>query len=453
MDSLAAGMDTISVAIQKPVGKVSLAPGIAKDQPKISLIYKSNKVEAAAGDLQAKVEKLNLDTEIINDNSQTDIFLQWMVKGFINMDQGLITTPDLKYPMFIPAIQMDFEPEKFVVKESRIIISNSDFELTGKLNNVLSYFRGDSLLRGDFSFTSNSTDVQQLMNLTSGIGNEPEPDDQPDSGPYMVPKGVDVFIRTNIKQAKYLESTASDIKGSIRVKDGILVLDELKFTTPAAKMQLTAMYRTPRKNHIYMALDYHLMDIEIAELLNMIPEIDSLMPMLRSFGGKGEFHMAVESYMDSTYTIKKSTLLGSSSISGQDLILMDGETFSTIAKKLRFKKKTQNRVKKMFAEFTIFRDEIDVYPFLIEMDKYTTVIGGRHNTNLTFDYTISVVESPLPFRLRLNVAGDMDDFDYKLGGSKYAKNYRPAARGEVPKKQLELRQKIRDAVMQRVREQ
>ena len=130
---------------------------------------------------------------------------------------------------------MNFEPEQFVIKESRIIISNSDFELTGKVDNVLSYFRGDSLLRGDFSFTSNCTDVQQLMNLTSGIGNAPEPDDKPESGPYMVPIGVDVFIRTNIKQAKYLESTASDINGSIRVKDGILVLDELKFTTPAAK--------------------------------------------------------------------------------------------------------------------------------------------------------------------------------------------------------------------------
>ena len=66
--------------------------------------------------------------------------------------------------------------------------------------------------------------------------------------------------------------------------------------------------------------------------------------MLRSFGGKGEFHMAVETYTDSLYNLKKSTLRGSASITGQDLVLMDGETFSEIAKTLRFNKKTQNKV-------------------------------------------------------------------------------------------------------------
>jgi len=104
-------------------------------------------------------------------------------------------------------------------------------------------------------------------------------------------------------------------------------------------MQLTAMYRTPRKNHLYLGLDYHLFDVEISRLLQMIPDIDTLMPMLRSFGGSGEFHIAIETYLDSLYNIKESTLRGASSIKGEDLVLMDGETFSEIAKTLRFSKR------------------------------------------------------------------------------------------------------------------
>lgn len=453
MDSLMASMDTLSLAIQKPSGRVSLTPGNGMDQPKIELNYKSNKLEAVMGHLVADVEKLNLETTIVNDKSQTDIFLQWLVKGFINMDQGYIASPHLKYPVFIPAIKMNFEPEVFDIKESRMVISNSDFELSGRLQNILSYFRGDSLLRGDFRFVSNLTDVYQLMNLTNGLGNNPEPKKEPtENGPYMVPKGIDIFLGTSIKNATYLTSTATDIKGNVTVKDGILVLDELKFTTPAAKSQLTAMYRTPRKNHIYLGLDYQLLDVEIAELLKMIPEIDTLMPMLRSFGGRGEYHMAIETYLDSTYSLKTSTLRGSASLSGKDLVLMDGETFSMIAKKLRFKRKTQNRVKNLNAEFTIFRDEIDVYPLLLEMDKYSAVVGGRHNTDLTYDYIISVVESPLPFRLGLSVKGNMDDFRLKLGKPEYAKNYHPVVRGVVAKDQLELRKIIRESLTQKVRE-
>lgn len=447
LDSLRASMDTLTLALQKPSGKLSMSPGNGLDQPEIDIHYTGGKLAATMGHTVADADKISLETKVINDKTQSDIFLQWLVKGFVKMDQGYFASQDLKYPVFIPSINMDFEPEVFDIRDSRVVISNSDFELKGQLKNILSYFRGDSLLKGDFNFVSNSTDLYQLMNLTNGLGYNPEPEEKvADEGPYMVPKGWDIFLSTNIKKANYLTSTASDIRGNVTIKDGILVLDELNFNTPAAKMILTAMYRTPRKNHLYLGIDYHMLNIEIAELRQMIPEVDSLMPMLRSFGGKGEYHLAVETYMDSTYNLKKSTIRGASSIKGENLVLMDGETFSEIAKKLKFKKKTENRVDSLSAEFTIFKDEIDVYPFLIVMDKYKAVIGGRHNFDLSFKYNISVVESPLPFRLGVDVFGNLDNFDYKLTKAKYAEFYRPVTRHEVRNKQLELRKIIRDAL-------
>jgi len=195
-----------------------------------------------------------------------------------------------------------------------------------------------------------------------------------------------------------------------------------------------------------MGLECKMMNVEIEELLKMIPDIDSMMPMLRSFRGKGEFHMAVETYMDSLYNPKKSTIRGAASIKGQDLVLMDGPTFSEIAKTLRFNKKTNNKVDSLSAEFTVFKQEVDVYPFLIVMDKYKAVIAGRHNLDLSFDYHVSVVDSPLPLKFGINITGTMDDMKYGLAKCRFAELYRPTARYEVKNKQLELRQMIRDAL-------
>jgi hypothetical protein len=408
------------------------------------------------------VKKINLDTDILNDNSQKDIFLQWLVKGFVDIDQGSINVSDFPHPIEIPSIKMNFEPESFNIEEGSIKMDKSDFQLTGSLNNVLSYFRGDSILRGNFSFVSDMTDILQILVLTSGIGNEdttavkePEASDSDSTyaGPYMVPKGIDVLLNTNIKMATMGIDTATNILGNVQVRDGILLLDELKFKTPAARMQLTAMYRTPRKNHIYLGLDYHMLDVEIGELLTMIPDIDSLMPMLRSFAGKGEFHIAVETYLDSLYNIKRSTLRGASSIKGDDLVLMDGETFSEIAKKLRFSKKTENKVDFLSAEFTIFRNEIDIYPFLIVMDKYQAVISGRHNFDMSFDYHVSIVDSPLPIKLGVDLKGNLDDMSVDLVKCKYAEYYRPTSRRSVERKQLELRKLIREALTRKVKEE
>ena len=342
-----------------------------------------------------------------------------------------------------------------------MIIGNSDFHLAGDLNNVLSYFRGDSILRGNFRFVSDRTDLSQLMALTSGIGSsdstivdkENNADaDTVSSGPYLVPKNMDVILNANVSQATFGVDTATNINGNVRVHDGVLLLDGLTFDTPAARMQLTALYRTPRTNHLFLGIDYHMMDIEIGELLTMIPDIDTMMPMLRSFGGKGEFHFAAETYLDSLYNVKKSTLRGSASITGNNLVLMDGETFSEIAKKLRFNKKTENRVDSLSAEFTIFRNEIDVYPFLIVMDKYKAVVAGRHNLDLSFDYHISVVDCPLPIKLGIDIKGDVDNLSYKLAKCRYAEYFRPTSRHAVEAKQLELRKMIRDALAEKVKD-
>ena len=458
IDSLSAGMDTMNIVVVKPAGKIGISPKLAKpDQPTIRLAFNSNKIEAEMGQNMVSIKRLNIETDIVNDKDQKDIFLQWLTKGFVDLDKATISIDGFTDPIKIPSIKMNFSPESINIKEGKILIDQSDFQLEGNLNNILSYFRGDSILRGNLSFNSNMTDVLRLMGLTSGIGSKEEKHDIEDSkstytGPYMVPKGIDISLKTDIKNASFGMDSAKNIQGTVRVHDGILLLDDVTLTTAAARMQLTAMYRTPRKNHLFLGLDYHLFDVEIAELLKMIPDIDTLMPMLRSFGGKGEFHIAVETYLDSLYNLKKSTLRGASSIKGQDLVLMDGETFSEIAKTLKFNKKTVNRVDSLSAEFTIFRDEIDVYPFLLVMDKYKAVVAGRHNFDLSFNYHISVVDCPLPIKLGIDVKGTMDNMSYSLAKCKYAELYRPSSRHVVENKQLELRKMIRDALTQRVKQ-
>jgi len=452
IDTLSAVMDTLSIAVNRSAGNVTVSPRPdQRDQPQMKLACNTYKMEAHVGNDAISINSLNFDTDIENHNDQKDIFLKWLVKGFIKMEEGNVSMTKLTYPIEIPTINMNFAPESLNIKDSELKIGQSDFHLSGNLKNMLSYFRGDSILRGDFTFTSTNTDVLQLMTMTNGIGYEEENPDsvRPDTvytGPYMVPKGIDISLSTNVGKATFGTDTASNITGNVRVYDGILLLDDIKLTTPAARMQLTSMYRTPRKNHLFLGLDYHMFNVEIEELLQMIPDVDTLMPMLRSFRGKGEFHLAIETYLDSMYNVKKSTLRGASSISGQDLVLMDGETFTEIAKKLMFSKKTANRVDSLSAEFTIFRDEIDIYPFLIVMDKYKAVVAGRHNFDMSFDYHISVVDCPLPVKLGLDIKGTMDNMTYSLAKCKYAEFYRPSSRKVVENKQLELRKMIRDAL-------
>ncbi|MDL2252268.1 hypothetical protein LJC12_05390, partial [Odoribacter sp. OttesenSCG-928-J03] len=458
LDHLSADMDTMHVSVAGPQGVASMAPrGRKSDLPQLKVVYNSGELKANMGGDKVEAKKIDLSGNVTYNAKQDEIFLKWLPKGSIYLEEAVATMSMLAYPVEIPVVKMEFTPHEFVIDRTTVKLGDSDFNLSGKLSNILAHYRRDSILVGDFNFTSSNVDMLQLMSMTSGLGDEEEKpaaitngEENTFTGPYMVPKKMDILLHTDIRQATLGEDTITAIKGDVRVHDGVLVMDKLAFSTPGADMQVTAMYKTPRKNHLFVGMDLHMLEIEIHELLGMIPQIDTIMPMLRSFGGKGEFHITVETYLDSLYQIKMSTLRGASSIRGESLVLMDGETFSEIAKMLRFRKKTENKVDSLSAEFTIFRNEIDVYPFLIAMDKYKAVVAGRHNLDMSFDYNISLVASPLPFRVAVNVGGTLEDLKIRLAKSKYPDFYRPVSRKLVESKQVEIRQMIRDELVKRV---
>ena len=448
---LAANMDSINFSVFAPTGRILLSPARSNPKnPAIDFSYRSGRIEAEIASNTAIIEQLELVADVMNDPEKENIITQWMPGGFIGLEQGKIMLAGVENPIEIPVLRMNFQPEAFAIERGAMIFENSDFSLSGRLNNISSWFRGDSILRGNFNFTSKMTDISQLMDMTNAIGYEEDEKDElaGSSSTFLVPKGVELTLNTYIDRAIYgKDVTADNIRGQVHVRDGTLILDQLTFTTPATDMELSVVYRTPRQNHLFVGINLRMLHIEIAELLHMIPEVDSLMPMLRSFGGRAEFRFSGDMYTDSLYNVKMSTIRGASSIRGTDLVLMDGETFSEIAQMLRFTKRAENKVDSLSAEFTIFRNDVDVYPFLIVMDRYKAVVGGRHDLDMSFIYNITVVESPIPFRLAVDVTGNLERHRVSLARTLYPEFYRPAYRREVESQELELRRLIRSFLL------
>ena len=467
--SLVATMDTMSLSAKYPKGKIKMHDNATRTgQMIIDVLWNSANTAANMGSQKITAQEMAVKANVVENQQATNSMLQWIPTGFISMQQGKVTADDLKADIEIPTLQFDFNEDEYIIKDSKFIVDNSDFKLVGKLWNVSDYLHDKGLLKGDFDFISQTTDVYRLMELTNGFGAEDSStivaateknttsasavvaEEPTSSGPYMVPKGMDLKLHANVDKALLGFDSATNVLGDLYVKDGLLVLEDMRFRTSASKIQLTAMYKTPRKNHLFIGMDFHMMETEIEEMLTMIPDIDSIMPMMRSFKGKGEFHIAVESYMDSLYNFKPSTLRGVASVKGENLVLMDGQTFSEIAKTLMFSKKTENKVDSLSAEISIFKNEVDVYPFLIVMDKYKAVVAGRHDLNMSFDYHISVTDSPFPVKLGVDIKGTMDKMKITPAPCKYANLYRPVQRREIDTKQLEIRKMIREALRKEV---
>ena len=401
-----------------------------------------------------------------NKNGGDNLLLKWNPRLAVDMHEAEATLAGFEQKITIPEIDFTYSNRNCKIEQSKIVIGNSDFALTGELKNIGRWMRNRGVLEGELTFESETTDVNELLALVSAeegseeenIENAAEPQQNAttasngeaseETEPFLVPTNVDLTLNTLIKEAKVLDQTAYNLGGKVYVKDGVLVIEEMGFICNAAKLQLTAMYRTPRRNHIYVGFDYHMIDINIQELIGMIPQLDSMMPMLRSFKGEAEFHLAAETYTNAQYEVKPSTLRGAASIFGKDLVVLDNETFDKISKLLLFSKKTENKVDSISAEMTLYKKEIDVYPFCVSMDNYMVAIGGRHNLDMSFNYDVNVLS---PVYLGVNVSGRLDDLDIKLAPCKFAKDFKPRFHRKVDTQSAELRSMIRESMRKNVK--
>ncbi len=482
MQSLVGSFDTIDFNIDQPAGVAYVKPAAATPKdPDVGVTYHSNSIRASLGNsLDVNTKKVSIEASTAYDASQGNALLQWNPTLNVDMQQGVLDLSGITSSIRIPQIKFQFQPDRFDIDRSQIVIENSDFNLSGEISNIRNYLNERGFLEGDLDFVSNGTNIDELMAFVNELfpsSNEdseeqktgdsddnvdfakanaqpvPEekmdPESEPD--PFMVPRRINISLNTNIRKAIFNDTDIENLKGRLTVRDGIAVVEQMGFTCDAAEMQLTGIYRSDRRNHLFCGLDFHLLDIDIAQLIKMIPSIDTIVPMLKSFEGKAQFHIAAETYLFADYTPKMSTLRAAAALEGKDLVLMDSELFSTISKYMMFNKKTKNLVDSLSVEMTVFRNEVDIYPFLISMDKWQAVLAGRHNLDMSFDYHISLTDCPLPVRLGLDVKGTFDDMKFDLVPCKYKALYKPEKQKPTDKQTLALKKLISDSLKRNVK--
>lgn len=435
---------------------------------KMSAKIQTDALQAEMGEeLMAKTEALRIEAAARYKAGEENILLQWNPRLTIHLKNGEVRMPErLPEPIYIPSIEFAYSNKAMNIANSRIELGNSDLNIKGNVRHIGGWFRHKKILEGELDIVSDHCDANQLMawfsadeetSQESGAESQEEltstpeqntPDSTKEMEPFMVPLDVDLALNTNLKEVEIFNQVAKDLKGGIFMQEGNLILDEVGFVCRAAKLQLTAMYRSPRRNHLYLGMDYHMVDVDIDELLTMIPNLEEMVPMLSSFKGAAEFHLAAETYLNSQYQPKMSTLRGAASLTGKDLVVLDGETFDKISKLLLFSKKTENKIDSINAELTIYKNQIDVYPLCVQMDNYMVALGGRHNTNMTFDYDINVLS---PIYLGVKVSGSMDDLQIKLAKCKFAQDFKPHWYQKVDNQSRELRERIKQSMEKNVR--
>ena len=453
--------DTIKATFNTPAIALVTMPEKSADGLKARVTFNGKEVVANMGKGYAlNTNLLKIDASVNQDKRKTDFLNQWNPTADFLLGNAVVQMAGIEEDIRINNIDFLFNSSALDFKKSTFRIGQSDLSLQGSVIGIKEWIEDHkNLMKGELQLTSDMLNINEIMDLTSGFGRSDDSDlatgkgetETQEDNPFMVPEGVDFNFVVKTKKSLYDNFDLNNLSGTITVKDGTLILQEIGFTNKAAQMQLIAMYQSPRKNNLFLAMDFHLLDVQINDLLHMIPYIDTLVPMLKTFDGQAELHIGAETNLKSNYEPKISTLRAAADIEGKNLTVKDKFTFTKITDMLDVSTNGEYRVDSLDVQLTAFKDEIDLWPSQIAIGKYKVTVDGRMTLDKNGEYHLSVTQSPLPVRLGLKISGPLNKLDYKLEDCKYPNLYKPNKRSDREQLYYELKKKIADRLKANVR--
>ena len=415
------------------------------------------------------------DTTAVADTSATSRLLRrWEARGKINFDKLRLFSRYFPIPMYMEGTNVEYNTNRITLKDARLHLGKSDLRLNGQLSQLRAAALRGGTLKGKLTVQSDLIDCNQLLLAMNRGARFAEADEKApasfntdsitaleyqnmeigaqDTQLMIIPKFLDLSLRTDAKRIQFKDLELENVVGEVVVRDQVLNLSELRMNSNIGDGSLTMVYSTPDEAHASMGLELGLNKILVNKLIDLFPSMDTLVPMLRSFEGVVDCQITATCQTDSTMSVLLPTLNASCFMRGKDMVLLDGETFAEISKTLMFKNKKRNLIDSIAVDLAIKDSKIEVFPFLVEMDRYKVAVGGTHNMDMTFDYHLSVLKSPVPFKLGIDITGNLDDFKFKIVRCKYKDFLQPAKQAELDSTRRNVRELIRDEIRRQIRE-
>lgn len=459
--------DTLLVGLKRADVRAKLLPS-KKDKriPRIESTLSIDSLRLRSMGNRLNIARADIELNAVRNKRDEKI---WHPSGHIDFTGLRGYTPYFPLRLNMPGTRIRFNRKEVMLDSAVVRLGRSDMRLTGKISNLSKAFFKKEDLVAELFVRSKMINCNQIMRaLDAGtaymnkvamghadtITTMEDDMDQvavvSDSAVYtgsgsifVVPAGIDLTFRTDIDKLLFGNLEMEHIHGEMVMRNQCIELSDFSLHSAAANMNATVVYKASDTLRAYTGFSLKMHDIRIDSLVRVMPSLDTIFPMLKSFEGEVDFHISAEAWLDSTMMIDLPTLRAAAYLDGHNLVLMDGETFTEISKMLMFKNKKRNVIDSIAVDFVIKNGVIEIFPFMLEMDRYKVAIGGEHNIDMSFKYHVSLLKSPLPFRAGVDISGTLDKMKFRITKAKYKDMFIPSRKAKVDSTQLNLRQRIR----------
>ncbi len=416
-----------------------------------------------------------------NDNEVIDfrlphgfnVFLtDWRLEGTLSSNRARLFTPFFPLRNRVEHLDLAFNNDSIILSGVEYKVGHSDISASGIISDIARSLtsRRHTPLKINLQFVSDTIDVNQLAAATfagasfserlrlgkirahQSLSDDDERFDELEEAmegtdslaPLLIPTNIEANIGLQARNLYYSDLHFTGLNGELLMYDGAVNLNRFQASSEVGSMSLSALYAAPKARDIKFGLSLDVRDFVIERFLSLVPAVDSIIPMVRDFSGTINADIAATVDIDSTMNLELPTLSAAVHLSGDSLAFIDPETYRILGKWLRFRDRTDNHINHMSVQLIVQDNRMEIFPFKFNIDRYTLGITGYNDLAMNFDYHISVLKSPLPFKFGINIKGNPDKYKIRLGGARF--------REGVPTEQVRMIDTVRVNLLSQITE-
>lgn len=462
-----ASMNTIDRQRRREAFMDSLAkanPTIPRDSLMIHLRSQraSREVPTWMTDDSFKDSDIKID---LNETFKT-YFKEWDIEANAGIRTGIFMTPYLPLRNILRGAYLSLNNNRVAIDSLKVMAGESEICAKGSVSGLRRFMLGRGNIHMDLNLYSTSVNADELLTAYT-VGSQYEPAQsqtssqmsnsdffkqvtidtvmvqQSERSLLVLPGNLNAKINIDATGIKYKDLDISSFGADMLIKERCAQLTNTSMRSNMGGFDLDAFYATKSANDIRTGFCLDIKDVTSERVVALMPEMGEVIPMIGSIKGLLNCEIAATASLDTAMNIIMPSVNGIARLSGQNLSISDDEVYTAVAKKLFFRNKKKGEMDNLLIEGHIKENRLEVFPFILKVDRYTLGLSGIQNMDMSYKHHISVLRSPLLLRLGLNISGpDYDNMKFRLGRAQYRVKNVPSFTAVIDQTKNELRSSI-----------
>ena len=443
--NVSAEMNTVERAQRREAFLDSLSrrfPGVSRDS--LLLTWRASRKVSAPQlpDFLSEKDFQKSDLHFSLPSAAEKYFREWNVNGALSLSRLSMVTPSFPLKSNVANLGASFNNNTISLDSLYLFSGKSDLFVNGKLSGLKRFLAGRGPVQLDVALQSEELDCNELLaawNTGQNLSQEYKDslsvlDDEAfdsqieqleveeqdtTSNLFVVPANLIANVTVDAGEIHFGDLSLLSVNTELAVKERCVRITNTMATSDIGNVLFEGFYSTRTKSDLKVGVNLSLQEVTAEKVIELMPAIDTLMPLLSNFSGLLSCDLALTSQLDTNMNIVMPSAKGVVRIEGEDLQLVNTPQFTSLAKILMFKDKNVGYVDHLQVEANLSDGQLEIFPFVLKMDKYALAMSGIQNVDTQFRYHVSLIKSPLPFKLGIDLWGNFDDFKFSLCKPKY----------------------------------